>query len=122
MTFGDEAGSLAKQFCCNCDERLFGSVIWSILHLNHSSIAASPACGQFSNGLVESHWKIMVHMSQAYLTDKQMSCSYWYFTIKHATCMMNMILGKYKSKLASPFMLIHGVCPDKRAWLPLFSL
>jgi hypothetical protein len=36
--------------------------------------------------------------------------------------MMNMIPGKYKGKLASPFMLIHGVRPDPRTWLPLFSL
>ncbi len=36
--------------------------------------------------------------------------------------MMNMILGKYEGKLASPFMLLHGVCPDPRTWLPLFSL
>jgi hypothetical protein len=36
--------------------------------------------------------------------------------------MMNMIPGKYRSKLASPFMLIHGVCPDQRIWIPLFSL
>jgi hypothetical protein len=28
--------------------------------------------------------------------------------------MMNMIPGKYCSKLASPFMLVHGVCPDQR--------
>jgi hypothetical protein len=33
-----------------------------------------------------------------------------------------MIPGKYRGKLASPFMLVHGECPDPRTWLPLFSL
>ncbi len=36
--------------------------------------------------------------------------------------MMNMIPGKYRGKLASSFMLVHGTCPDHRTWLPLFSL
>ena len=35
---------------------------------------------------------------------------------------MNMIPGKYGSKLASPFMLAHGTRPDPRTWLPLFSV
>ncbi len=74
------------------------------------------------NGLVESHWKIMVHMSHAYLTEKQMPRSFWYYGVKHSARMMNMIPGCYKHKLTSPFMLAHGVCPDQRNWLPMFSL
>ncbi len=35
--------------------------------------------------------------------------------------MMNMILWKYRGKLASPFMLVHGVCPDQWTWILLFS-
>ena len=72
LAFCDKAGSLACQFRCNCDEKLFGSTVRSFLHSNNSSIVASPAGRQSSNGLVESHWKIMVHMSHAYLTKKQM--------------------------------------------------
>jgi hypothetical protein len=48
--------------------------------------------------------------------------SFWYFAIKHAAKMMNVIPGKFKEKLASPFMLVHGVRPDQQAWLPIFSL
>ncbi len=113
---------MACQFWCDCDKKLFGSSIRFFLHNNASSIAASPASRQSANGLVESHWKIMVHMSRAYLMEKQMPCSIWYFTIKPLACMMNMIPGKYCGKLASPFMLMHGVHPDQRTWLPLFSL
>jgi hypothetical protein len=64
----------------------------------------------------------MVHMSRAYLKKKQMPRTFWYLAIKHSARMMNMIPGKYKGKLASPFMLIHDVRPDPRTWLPLFSL
>jgi hypothetical protein len=31
-------------------------------------------------------------------------------------------LGKYCGTLALPFMLVHGVRPDQRTWLPLLSL
>jgi hypothetical protein len=120
LAFQSEAGNLACQCRCNCDEKLFGSHIHSFLHTEHSSIIASPAGCQSANGLVESNWKLMVHMSQAYLTEKQMPHNYWYFAIKHLARMMNMIPGKYCNKLASPFMLIHGMCRDPRTWLPLF--
>jgi hypothetical protein len=122
MAFRPEAGSLARQFRCNCNEKLFGSHICSFLHLERSSIVAAPPGRQSANGLVESHWKIMVHMSRAYLTEKQMPRSFWYYAVKHSAWMMNMIPGRYKHKLASPFMLAHGVRPDQRTWLPIFLL
>jgi hypothetical protein len=122
LAFRSEAGSLARQFRCDCDEKLFGSHVRSFLHLDRFSIASSPAGRQSANGLVESHWKIMVHMSRAYLTEKQMPRSFWYYAIKHSAQMMNMIPGRYGGKLASPFMLVHGVRPDQRTWLPLFSI
>ncbi len=122
LAFCNEAGSFAHQFQCSCDEKLFGSAVRSFLHLNYSSITASPAERQSSNGLVESHWKIMVHMSRAYLTEKQMPRTFWYYAIKHLARMMNMIPGKYRGKLASPFMLVHGIRPDPRTWLPLFLI
>ncbi len=122
LAFRSEAGRLATQFRCNCDKKLFGSHICSFLHLKRSSIIASPAGRQSANGLVESHWKIMVHMSPAYLTEKQMPRTFWYFAVKHSARIMNMIPGTYRGHLASPFMLVHGVCPDQRTWLPIFSL
>jgi hypothetical protein len=122
LAFQDEAGSLACQFRCICNEKLFGSSVWSFLHSNKSLIISSPAGRQSGNGLVKAHWKIMVHMSRAYLTEKQMPWSFWYFAICHTARMINVIPGKYKGKLASPFMLVYGVRPDQRAWLPIFSL
>jgi hypothetical protein len=79
-----EASGIARQFCCDCNEKLVGSGIRSFLHDNNSLIAASPAGRQSANGLVEPHWKIMVHMSRAYLTEKQMPRSFWYFAIKRS--------------------------------------
>jgi hypothetical protein len=36
-----------------------------------SNIVAAVAGQQWANGLVESHWKVMVHMLRVYLTEKQ---------------------------------------------------
>jgi hypothetical protein len=71
-----EAGSLACQFWCDCDDKFFGSNVHIFLHIDILSILASPAGCQSSNGLVESHWKIMVHILWAYLTQKQMPRSF----------------------------------------------
>jgi hypothetical protein len=70
LAFCTEAGNLACQFCCDCNEKLFGSHIHLFLHLERLSIVLRPVGCQSANDLVKSHWKIMVHMSCAYLTEK----------------------------------------------------
>eukprot|EP00970_Alexandrium_tamarense_P002243 scaffold324_cov188-Alexandrium_tamarense.AAC.2 len=120
--FRSEAGRLAKCFRCDCDEKLFGTAIRAYLQDKDSNIIAAPAGRLSSNGLVESHWKVMVHMSRAYLTEKQMPRHFWFHSISHAARMMNMIPGKFHGKLASPFMLVHGEKADQRTWIPIFSV
>ena len=110
LAFCAEAGNLARQFGCDCGKKLFSNHIQLFLHLERSSIISSPAGQQSANGLVESHWKIMVHLSRECLTKKQKPRTFWYYAIKRAAGMMNMIAGPYNNKLASPFMLVHGVC------------
>ncbi len=118
--FRADAGSYAQCFRCDCDPKLFGATIWEHLIDNNSNIIAVAAGRQSSNSLVELHWKIMVHMACAYLTKKQMPRSFWFYAVVHSAQMMNAILGKLGGKLASPFLLAHGVGHDERTWFPLF--
>ena len=104
--FRAAAGSLARCFYCDCDPKLFGMAISEYLIDNQSKVVAAPAKRQSSNGLVESHWKIMVHMARAYLTEKQMPRAFWFYAIVHAARMMNAIPGKIHGRLASPFLLV----------------
>ncbi len=104
-----DAGSYAWCFWCNCDAKLFGTKIREHLINNASNIVAAVAGCQSSNGLVELHWKVMVHMAHVYLTEKQMPWSFWFYTIVHSARMMNAIPGKFGGKLASPFLLVHGL-------------
>ena len=61
--FRAKAGRFARCFCCDCDPKLFGNVIRCHLTSNQSNIMHVAAGRQSSNGLVESHWKTIVHMS-----------------------------------------------------------
>ena len=93
--FRADAGSYARCFRCDCDTKLFGTTIRGHLIDNASNIVAAAAGRQSSNGLVESHWKVMVHMARAYLTEKQMPRTFWFYAIVHSARMMNAIPGKF---------------------------
>ncbi len=80
---------------------------------NDSNTVGAAAGRQSSNGLVESHWKVMVHMARAYLTEKQMPRSFCFYAIVYLARMMNAIPGKFGGKLASPFLLVHGSGHDE---------
>ncbi len=97
-------------------------MIWDHLVDKDSNIVAAAAGCQPSNGLVELHWKVMVHMACAYLMEKQMPQSFWFYTVVHSARMMNAIPGKFGGKLASPFLLAHGVGHDECTWFPLSSI
>ena len=120
--FRADAGSYARCFRSDCDTKLFGTTIRDHLIDNASNIVAAAAGRQSSNGLVESHWKVMVHIARAYLTEKQMPRLFWFYAIVHSARMMNAIPGKFGGKLASPFLLVHGSGHDERTWFPLFSV
>jgi hypothetical protein len=100
----------------------FGTKIWEHLNDNDSNIVAAAAGCQSSNSLVESHWKVMVHMARAYLTEKQMPWLFWFYVIVHSARMMNAIPGKFGGMLASPFLLVHGSGHNEQTWFPLFSI
>ena len=70
--FCAQAGRFVKCFHANFDEKFFGQIIKAYLTANESDVVGAAAGRQSSNGLVECHWKAMVHMSHAYPTEKQM--------------------------------------------------
>ena len=121
--FRVSAGRLARTFYCDCIRKLFGSAVSEYLIDADSKVITTPAKRQSSNGLVKAHWKTMVHTERVYIAEKQMPRTFWFFAITHVARMMNAIPGKHDSgKLASPFLLAHGVGHDERTWIPIFSL
>jgi hypothetical protein len=133
--FHAAAGSLARCFYSDCYLKLFGLAVTKYLingqskvvpapNLidNQSKVVAAPAKCQSANGLIELHCKVMVHMARAYLSEKKMPRTFWFYVITHAARMMNAIPGKHSGCLASPFHLVHGMGHDERTWVPLFLL
>jgi hypothetical protein len=120
--FHASAWSLAKCFYSNCDVTLFGMAISKYLIDADSKVVAALSKCQPLSELVESHWKTMAHMYRAYLMEKQMPCTFWFYAITHATCMMKAIPGTYSGPLVSPFLLIHGIGHDECTWIPIFFL
>ncbi len=120
--FGADAGAYAWCFWCDCDAKRFGTKIWEHLIDNDSNIVAAAVGCQSSSSLVESHWKVIVHMAHAYLTKKQMPWSFWFYAIVHSAHMMKAIPGKFNGKLASQFLLVHGLGHNEQTWFPLFSI
>jgi hypothetical protein len=100
-------------FAVTVTPNVLAQQFWKNLINNNSSIIVAAASCQYSNGLVELHWKIMVHMARAYLTKKQMPWSFWLYLVAHSGSMMNDFLGKFGGKLASHFLLTHGEGHDK---------
>ncbi len=117
--FRAAAGSLVRCFYCDCDRKLFGTAISKYLVDNSSKVVAAPAKRQSSNGLVESHWKTMVHMARAYITEKQMPRNFWFYAVVPDD---ERDPGPPSGWLVSPFLLVQGVGHDERTWIPLFSI
>ena len=121
--FRAAAGLLARCFYCDCNLKLFGFAISKYLIDNQSKVVAAPAKRQSANGLVETHWKTMVHMARGYITEKQMPRTFWFYAIVHAAGMMNAIIPvKHSGCLVSPFLLVHSVGHNECTWIPIFSL
>jgi hypothetical protein len=131
--FRTDAGSYAWCFRCNFDTKLFGTKIWEHLIDNASNIIAVAAGCQSSNGLVELHWKVMVHMALAYLTEKNASvflvlryCSlcldderlWWQAGFSISSCSW---VGARQTYLVSSFLNL--LFPSQEGWqCPLFPL
>jgi len=121
--FRATAGSLACCFYCDCDPKLFGWAISDYLVDNSSKVVAAPAKRQSSKGLFESHWKVVVHMAHTCLSYRKANArAFWFYAIVHSARMMNAIPSKIHGRIASPFLLVHGVGHDERTWIPLFLI
>ena len=116
------AGSLPKQFRCNCTWKLLGGNACRWIYRTKSRIIGAPAGRQSANGLAERAWATVCAIACAYMTKKQMLRDYWFHAIQHSCRMTNQIPTKVVGKISTPFELVHRVTPNTRTWFPLFSI
>ena len=92
-------------------------------HLKHHGIRvrASPASRQSQNGLVERRWGVITNMARAFLTDSKMPRKFWFWALRHANYIQNILPVTYKGVKTTPLELSTGHKPDFRTLMPIFS-
>jgi dUTPase len=124
--------SAVKQFITDCgvppkllrtdfDHKIMGGAVKSFLHSSHIPIESSPPYRQHQNGLVESHWKHIVNMSRNWLTSSLLPSTYWFFAVKRASEVCNIMPTSHLGSVTTPFELVHKRKVDYRLLFPMFS-
>ena len=115
------AGKLPRTLYTYFDTTLLSTKITTWYNKENGIILAAPPAQQHQNGLVERTWQTLSKMARAFITDKKMPRSYWYWAIKHASRLQNIFPIKYDNKLTTPHELVYKSKPDYRQLFRLFS-
>jgi hypothetical protein len=123
--FHAAAGGLPQKIYTDFDPKLIMGKTekWLLTRIPSAPcrIHAAPPGRQNENGLVERAWQTTVAMARGYITDMQMPRTYWFWSLRHANQVANLIPCKVTGELTTPFELVHGVKPDYRILFRLFS-
>ena len=115
-----------KRFRMNCkikpklirtdfDNKLISGEVEKYLLNEKIKIEASPPYRQHQNGLVERHWQSILAMSRNWLRSAMLPTKYWFFAVKRAVEVLNMMPIKHKEKITTPYEQVFKVKPDFRA-------
>ena len=122
-----------KRFCLLCgtkpklirtdfDNKLIGGEVEKYLLEEKIRVEASPPYRQHQNGLVERHWQSILSMSRNWLRHSMLPTKYWFFAVKRAVEVANIMPTKHNNTLTTPFELVYKQKPDYRTLLPMFSV
>lgn len=114
-------GRLPKQIYSDFDPKLLSKKVRTFCHENNSIIHACPHSQQNQNGSCERRWQTFTRMARSYLNDMRIPRSYWYWAIRHANRVTNVIPVKLKTLLTTPYELVYSKNPDYRMLFRLFS-
>lgn len=104
------------------DHKLMGGEVAKILKQNQVRVESAPPYRQHQNGVVERQWQTLVNMARNWLTSSMLPAKYWFFAIKRACEVSNMLPVKHNNKTTTPYELVYHCKVDYRALFPLFSI
>lgn len=82
---------------------------------------AAPPKRQHQNGLVERKWQSILTMARNWLTAELLPTKYWFFALKRAVEIMNILPTKHEGGIVStPFEYVHNKKVDYRQLFPIF--
>ena len=116
-----DCGQTPKLIRTDFDPKLFGGETKKIFTAAKVKVEAAPPYRQHQNGLVERAWQTVVSMTRNWLTSAQLPAKYWYFGIKRACEVLNMMPIKRFNKVTTPYESVHGKKPDLRNLFPMFA-
>ena len=115
------AGKLPTSLYTDFDSKLLSSSVLTFCAQHNTMVIAAPSEQQNQNGLVERTWQTLSHMARAFVTDKHMPRSYWFWAIRHAARVHNIFPIKFENKITTHHELVYGSKPDYRQLFRLFS-
>ena len=104
------------------DTKLIGGETQKILTDAGIRIEAAPPRRQHQNGLVERAWQTIVSMARNWMTSARLPAKYWYFAVKRACEVMNILPIKRFDQITTPFEAVYDKKVDYRVLFPLFSV
>jgi hypothetical protein len=104
------------------DAKLIRGPVKQFLTTSQIKIEASPPYRQHQNGLVERHWQTIVAMTRNWLTSAQLPTKYWFFCIKRACEVLNMLPIDIDNRTTTPFQEMYRTKVDYRNLFPMLSV
>jgi hypothetical protein len=104
------------------DAKLIRGKVKEIFTQAGIKVEASPPYRQHQNGVVERHWQTIIAMTRNWLTSAHLPSKYWYFAVKRACEILNIMPIKIGGKITTPFEEMYGEKVDYRNLFPMFSL
>ena len=119
--FVNEVGITPTLIRTDFDYKLMGGEVEKILIDKNIRIEAAPPKRQHQNGLVERNWRSAVTMTRNWLRSAMLPAKYWWFALKRAVEISNIMPTKYGSNIATPHENLFGEKVDYRLLFPLFA-
>ena len=117
-----DVGTKPKLLRTDFDKKLIGGKIKQFLREKHIRLEAAPPKRQHQNGLVERKWQSIISMARNWLTAELLPTKYWFFAIKRAAEIMNILPTKHEGGIVStPFEYVHNKKVDYRQLFPVFK-
>jgi dUTP pyrophosphatase len=103
------------------DQKLIGGKTKELLTSQGVKIEAAPPHRQHQNGLVERAWQTIVTMTRNWMASSQLPAKYWFFGVKRACEVLNLMPIKRHDKITTPFEVVYKKKANYRSLFPMFS-
>jgi hypothetical protein len=119
--FLNQCGNKPTLIRTDFDKKLIGGEVRKLLDSRQILIEASPPYRQHQNGLVERHWQTIVSMTRNWLQSSLLPSKYWFFGVKRACEVLNMMPISINGKISTPYEETYNKKVDYRNLFPMFS-